>query len=915
MRFEAGATEVQFNVTAIPDGQLTGTRTGLLTASSGDLSTTLTVEILENLTDALVLSVPSNAVLREADVTGSVTATVRRLTANVEDSLTVTVEVVGSATAAGSVTIPAGETEATFAVRVVDDAVVNPGRTVRVTATADGFASAGTSVMVLDDEVSDFSLRLESPATVLRERFGRAVADFETTGLLAEAEFDNDASGGVPGSGGAADGSFRVGGVEMENMFTQFDTFEAWTGFALSRVADSTTAGFGNQYAAFPGGGAGPGGDGQPGAGYAVASAFSPVTILGDTAIRSLRIANTTYAALSMRDGDGFAKQFGGPDGTDPDFYIVTIEGFDRDSADQTATGSIDVPLADFRFNDDSLDFIVDRWIDVDLSPLGGATGLRMSVSSSDVGDFGINTPAYFAIDDIVTQPVDPPMLLLTRAAEDLQSEITVSLSLPPGVAERLIVPAEVTFAAGQESLEVPIIPVNASVVGRSFETTLTASIAGGPSETLTLGIEEAQSPRLLVRSESIDAGVLTVGELAPARLHVRLADAPSGTVQVNVLRTLGDQREGLTSPFQTNHPGVFTFTPENYATEQVLELGLLKSADLEVADPTFAVLEFVVSESPDPLLYTLAGPSLVLRTAETPFTDLRLLDRQIELRLADRVSGSEFSPLVSPDGATGPIVLSDADETLRVDLGINLIPYGSTVVDAAGGTNTLVAEVPDGELRRSPVDLLSRVAGFSRVVFEGATEQLLLSTALLAEVGPLSMFVDSSGGGKPILVGGWTLASAEASESGVTHVLTFNDLTLRIATDTPFVNPLSATDVTGDGVTTARDALRIINAINSLPGGSDGTLPSDVTVADLAGGYLDVNGDGRVTAGDALMVINRLSADDPAGQPEPSRMDRPNRAIAVAWPQIDDAFDDEEDWWLSPPTFLPTSITEFAHV
>ena len=36
---------------------------------------------------------------------------------------------------------------------------------------------------------------------------------------------------------------------------------------------------------------------------------------------------NTTYTALSMLNGDGFAKQFGGASGTDADWYNITIEG------------------------------------------------------------------------------------------------------------------------------------------------------------------------------------------------------------------------------------------------------------------------------------------------------------------------------------------------------------------------------------------------------------------------------------------------------------------------------------------------------------------------------------------------------------------------------------------------------------
>jgi hypothetical protein len=117
----------------------------------------------------------------------------------------------------------------------------------------------------------------------------------------------------------------------------------------------------------------------------------------------SVRVTNTTYAALSMRDGDMFAKKFGGPDGTDPDFFVLTIHGVD---ANGNATGSVDFFLADYRFQDPSLNYIVSSWTTVDLTPLGNAASLTFELSSSDIGPFGMNTPAYFAIDNLVVMPL-----------------------------------------------------------------------------------------------------------------------------------------------------------------------------------------------------------------------------------------------------------------------------------------------------------------------------------------------------------------------------------------------------------------------------------------------------------------------------------------------------------------------------
>ena len=69
--------------------------------------------------------------------------------------------------------------------------------------------------------------------------------------------------------------------------------------------------------------------------------------------------------------------------------------------------------LADFRFSDDGLDSILEEWVFLDLSGLGAVRELHFGFESSDVGVFGINTPTYFAIDDLVTVPEPGAALLI----------------------------------------------------------------------------------------------------------------------------------------------------------------------------------------------------------------------------------------------------------------------------------------------------------------------------------------------------------------------------------------------------------------------------------------------------------------------------------------------------------------------
>ena len=68
---------------------------------------------------------------------------------------------------------------------------------------------------------------------------------------------------------------------------------------------------------------------------------------------------------------------------------------------DDVETEKIEFYLSDYRFEDNSKDYIIKTWQWIDLSSLGLIDSLLFSVESSDVGAYGINTPTYFAADDI----------------------------------------------------------------------------------------------------------------------------------------------------------------------------------------------------------------------------------------------------------------------------------------------------------------------------------------------------------------------------------------------------------------------------------------------------------------------------------------------------------------------------------
>ncbi|HUR31945.1 MAG TPA: DUF4465 domain-containing protein [Saprospiraceae bacterium] len=217
--------------------------------------------------------------------------------------------------------------------------------------------------------------------------YSQVIAGFENFKLGA-GEYLNDAS---PAAG------FESGSIILPNDYN--DKFDFWSGFAISADTNTTTPGFLNQYSAYPGKGA------VGSTTYAMGYIYQPTIInLKEKAIGKpmigMYVANSTYSYLSMRDGDAFAKKFGGETGTDPDFFLLTIKKY---SGGVISDDSLRVYLADYRSSNPNNDYILSDWKYVDLTILGEVDSLILQLSSSDVGSFGMNTPSYVAIDEVST--------------------------------------------------------------------------------------------------------------------------------------------------------------------------------------------------------------------------------------------------------------------------------------------------------------------------------------------------------------------------------------------------------------------------------------------------------------------------------------------------------------------------------
>jgi hypothetical protein len=271
-----------------------------------------------------------------------------------------------------------------------------------------------------------FSASLISLCTVAAQAGTVTFEELSTYSDSGNSYYNGDTGAGSNSNGWSSQGAF------FSNNFTQGDGFSFWGGMSYSNVQDPSSIGFTNQYASFTGGGANLDGSVDAGGQYGIGfpgfgndtAAFMNLT--SSSMLTSIQLTNTTYTALSVRDGtdgSGFVSgPFGsGQGGLDPDgndFLKLTISGYDGQSLTGNLTSSIDVYLADYRDNksdndDASLyggdDYVLDQWLTKDLSVLGNVRSIGFSLETTDIGQFGPNTPGYFAFDNIAINAVPEP--------------------------------------------------------------------------------------------------------------------------------------------------------------------------------------------------------------------------------------------------------------------------------------------------------------------------------------------------------------------------------------------------------------------------------------------------------------------------------------------------------------------------
>jgi hypothetical protein len=234
------------------------------------------------------------------------------------------------------------------------------------------------------------TLLLIFTATLMKAQL---VIGFETFSLAANSSYASTSS--TP---------FQVSGVA----FNHVHSFNLWyEGFSYTNKYDSATGNFNNLYGVRPYKG------NNQSATYAVGQSRGIISVSStQNTITGMYVTNSTYAYKTIRDGDSFSRKFGDttgtgsgttiPQGSYPDYFKLIIRPYLNGAL---KSDSVTFFLADYRGTND---YIVDTWQFVNTAPLGKADSLQLTLRSTDNGQFGMNTPAFFGIDDVQVELPNP---------------------------------------------------------------------------------------------------------------------------------------------------------------------------------------------------------------------------------------------------------------------------------------------------------------------------------------------------------------------------------------------------------------------------------------------------------------------------------------------------------------------------
>ena len=204
-----------------------------------------------------------------------------------------------------------------------------------------------------------------------------ATATFEDIKIDAEESFWGNTTK-------EGENSWTSGGYTFGTYYSNAYGYDYYSNFVVSNNKNTDGTGYTKPYQSTASGA-------KNGNNYAVfyletiSSASNEVSLPEEATVSGFWVCNNTYAMHSVTNGDSFAKVFG-----QGDYFKLTMTGYD---ANGEVTGTVDQMLVDCTVADNWV--CVKDWRWVDLTSLGNVKSIKFST-----GNFGINTPLYFCMDD-----------------------------------------------------------------------------------------------------------------------------------------------------------------------------------------------------------------------------------------------------------------------------------------------------------------------------------------------------------------------------------------------------------------------------------------------------------------------------------------------------------------------------------
>lgn len=218
-------------------------------------------------------------------------------------------------------------------------------------------------------------------------------------------------------------GSFFSGSFEFNNLY-----MADWDSWAFFGYANHTSTSFSTYVKDQWNSAVGHGADNSANYGVVYVSPYMgrTVTTLSNTeegqVIPGMYITNSAWVVDAILNGDGMSDGAFAQD----DNLMLQLKGT---AADGTET-SLEIPLADYRADNDKDHWYLDTWQWVDLSPLGAVTKVEWNMSSTKQNSYGMTTPSYVCIDNIgASCPVTTGATAILKVNDEYPTD---SFSLAP---------------------------------------------------------------------------------------------------------------------------------------------------------------------------------------------------------------------------------------------------------------------------------------------------------------------------------------------------------------------------------------------------------------------------------------------------------------------------------------------------